>query len=95
MDDEDLERMLGQGPQRTLSPGYYRWSGYLFTLEEMRDCGIPVSDLQAIELEGLLEVRRARHTFNVAHPCCSCGQRLDSRWVDECPGCFARFRKAA
>ena len=94
-DDEDAARILAKGPQRDLSPGYYKWAGYLLVIEEMRDCGHRVEGLQAIELNGLIQVRRARHEFNVAHPTCSCGNRLESRWVEGCDGCGAKFRKAA
>ena len=93
MADDDGVRMLGSLPARTLSPGYYKWAGYLLDLEELRECEIPIGDLQAIEIQGLVHLRRARHAFNVLHPCCSCGQRLESRWVPGCDGCGAKFTR--
>lgn len=93
---ESRARLAAQLPRRLLSPGYYRWAEHLFRLDAERRAGVGFSagELAAVEVAGLVELDRARTTFENAHPACSaCGLRQENRFGRECPGCGAKFRR--
>jgi len=86
------EALLRELPnKRTLSPGYYRWIGYIQESIEMPlECGVTIleSELDADELVGLAALRSARSEFRRLHPpCAGCGRSLPSADDRKCPEC--------
>lgn len=90
------ERMLARLPQRTLSPGYYRYAEHLLRLDAERRAGIGFTpgSLAGYEADGLVSLDRARGDFERKHPACSaCGVRQPNRFSVQCCGCGVEFRK--
>jgi hypothetical protein len=93
---ETRERMSGQIPPRTLSPGYYVFALHLLRLDCQRKAGIvfAASQLACHEADGLVALDRARVAFESRHPPCSgCGARQANRFAQECCGCGIKFRR--
>lgn len=93
---ETKERMSWQIPKRTISPGYYAFAEYLFSIDNQRRAGLvfAVSDLTAFEVQGLVALDRARGEFERRHPACGgCGIRQENRFSFECSGCGVKFRR--
>ena len=93
---ETRARMEWQIPQRTLSPGYYRYADHLFRLDAERRAGVGFAsaELAAFEADGLVVLDRARHAFEHRHPSCgACGIRQENRFSPECCGCHVKFRR--
>ncbi len=78
-------------PQRTLSPGYYMWLGYVVeTIAEPLEAGIAFrdADLGADEIMTLGILSEARAKFRRLHPPCSgCGKLLRNEWDKTCNDC--------
>lgn len=94
--EQTRERMAGQVPPRTLSPGYYEFGLHLLWLEDERNAGIGFSAaaLAAFEVRGLVALGRARTAFDGRHPKCgSCGARQQNRFSTECLNCGVKFRR--
>jgi len=93
----DRDHALASLPERTLSPGYYRWAEYLLWLEERLEIfTIPQwASLAFCEMSGLVLLRRERQAWEARHPACPCGSRMESRFVPVCPQCGLDFRKRA
>jgi hypothetical protein len=59
-------------PTRTLPDGYYTWIAHLIWLEHILE--ITHVPLAAVEVEGLVTLKRERNVFQANHPPCPhCG----------------------
>ncbi len=93
---ETLARLERTLPQRTLSPGYYRWAYHLLSLDSERDAGVALDParLAACEVAGLLSLAEARRAFRGRHPeCTACGAQQDTTFAAECWRCGCKFRR--
>jgi hypothetical protein len=89
----DREHVLRSLPERTLSPGYYKWAEYIVWLEERLNAGMPVQRMDNCEVEGLVALERARKRWGYDHPTCACGAHQESRFSQKCHSCGLEFRK--
>jgi hypothetical protein len=94
-DGDDRDHALASLPDRTLSPGFYRWAEYLIWLEErIKVAPIPTwATLSGCEMDGLVLLKNERRAWESRHPACPCGSRMESRFVPACPECGLEFRK--
>ncbi|SRR6266702_4361583 len=79
--------------QRTLSPGYYKWLGYIVgRVEDWRAAGVlvfdPDCDAEPDELPAIDALSEAFAEFDKRHPrCCGCGEpqrNVGKRMCDDC-----------
>jgi hypothetical protein len=93
-DEWNRERMLSSLPQRKLSPGFYRFGGYLLWLERGIQVGAPIDGMTSFEATGLRALSEARNEFERKHPPCGrCGELQDGRFVLMCWNCGMEFNK--
>lgn len=93
--DATRERLLGQMPERQLTPAYYLLGDYLIWLAAgLEAVGASLPDATAFEANGLAILAAARNEFEREHPpCWQCGERQDSRDALQCCECGAEFKR--
>ena len=83
---EALESLV---PPRTVPEGAFVWIGYLLWLERVIE--IAEVPLTAIEVEGLLALKRERAAFQAAHPPCPhCGMPNEAHAL-RCRECMSEI----
>ena len=77
-----VARQLADVVQVTLSPGYERWARHLLLLDRHHELRLPLGELLAVEVQGLMEVASARLRQKIKHPLAlrvGCPNRTASR----------------
>ena len=90
---DDRDHALASVPPRPRPAGYYVWAGYLLWLEARIEAGVRFHCMAACEMEGLVNVKRARGEWESRHPACACGARQDSRFQPRCTSCGLDFHQ--
>jgi hypothetical protein len=79
-------------PKRTVPDGCFIWLNYLIWLEGVLEV-VPSLPLLAVEVEGLLALRRSRDRFRSTHPACpSCGMPNEPHAL-RCRECMGEISK--